>query len=125
MLEFTNIQRIAEVEFADIVKSTHRTDYKLRVILIDGSFIDVNLSTILPDKFGFHWECMDTTGTIYRYDNFPDKSWQLVTTFPYHFHNGHQDRVITSTFPLTIIDGFRAFMEFVRKKIKKRGIKRW
>lgn len=124
MLEFTNIQRIAEVEFVDIVKSTHRTNYKLRIILIDGSFIDVNLSTMLPDKFGFHWECMDTAGTIYRYDNFPDKSWQLVTTFPYHFHNGHQDKVVASPFPLATIDGFRSFMEFVGKKLKEQRAKR-
>lgn len=113
-----DIKRITEVEFADIVKSTYLIDYKLRIILINKGFVDVHLSQRLSDKFGFHWECMDTRGTIYRYDNFPDKSWQSVTTFPHHFHNGSQNSVEASPFPLTPIDGFRAFMEFVRSKLR-------
>jgi len=51
-----DFKRIAEVEFADIVKSTHRIHYKLRITLINNSFVDVYLSQRLPDKFGFHWE---------------------------------------------------------------------
>jgi len=42
-----------------------------------------------------------------------------VSTFPYHFHKGSQKNVKASPFPLAIIDGFRAFMEFVRSKVKK------
>lgn len=113
-----DIKRIAEVEFADIVKNTFQLDYKLRITLINNSFIDVYLSQRLTDKFGFHWECKDRKRTIYRYDNFPDKNWQSVATFPYHFHKGSQDSVEASPFPSTPIDGFRAFMEFVRRKLK-------
>ncbi|MEW6003542.1 MAG: DUF6516 family protein [Nitrospirota bacterium] len=113
-----DFKRIAEVEFADIVKSTSRIDYKLRITLINNSFIDVHLSQKLPDKFGFHWECMDESRTFYRYDNFPDKKWQSVSTFPYHLHAGSQDAVEASPFPLTPVEGFRAFMEFVRSKLK-------
>ena len=114
MAVLEDIKRIAEVEFSDIVKSTNTITYKLRIILIDNSFIDVNLSQVLTDKFGFHWERMDEKGAIYRYDNFPDKNWQSVITYPYHFHNGAQDKVEPSPFPLTAIEGFRSFMEFVR-----------
>ena len=117
MLDIEDIKRIAEVEFSDIVKTTQRIDYKLRITLINNSFIDVTLSQKLPDKFGFHWECMDVKGSIYRYDNFPDKRWQTVTTFPHHFHNGSQDTVEASPFPLTMLEGFRAFMNFVRNKL--------
>ncbi len=42
----------------------------------------------------------------------------FVSTFPYHFHRGSQDNVEPSPFPLNIIEGFRAFMEFVRENIK-------
>lgn len=49
-----DIKRIAEVEFADIVKETFRIDYKLRIVLINDSFVDVCLSQRLPDRFGFH-----------------------------------------------------------------------
>lgn len=118
MSSIESIKRIAEIEFADIVKTTVHVDYKLRITLINNSFIDVHLSQRLPDKFGFHWECKDKKRTIYRYDNFPDKHWKSILTFPYHFHNKSQDSVEISTFPLTVIEGFRAFMEFVRRKLK-------
>ncbi|RME62663.1 MAG: hypothetical protein D6778_10835 [Nitrospirae bacterium] len=112
------IKRIAEVEFADIVRITVTIDYKLRIILIDNSFIDVSLSQRLPDKFGFHWERKDENATIFRYDNFPDRKWAHVSTFPYHFHRGSHDKVEPSPFPLDIIEGFRAFMVFVRDRLK-------
>jgi hypothetical protein len=118
MADLDDLKRIAEVEFADIVRSSIRIDYKMRIILIDGSFIDVFLSERLAGKFGFHWECMDVRGTIYRYDNVPDKKWQNLSTYPYHFHRGSQDAVEHSPFPLTVIEGFRAFLEFVRGELK-------
>jgi hypothetical protein len=113
-----DIKRIAEIEFSDIVKNISQIDFKLRVTLINNSFVDVYLSQRLPDRFGFHWECMDEAKIFYRYDNFPDKNWQSVATFPYHFHNGSQDSVDPSPFPLTTIEGFRAFMDFVKNKLK-------
>jgi len=88
MVDIDDIKRIADTEFADIVINTTIIDYKLRIALKNHSFIDVYLSRSLPDKFGYHWECMDESGTIYRYDNVPDKNWQVISTYPYHFHNG-------------------------------------
>ena len=76
MASIDDLKRVAEVEFSDIVKETFPITYKLRIILTDNSFLDVNLSKRLPNKFGFHWECRDAAGTIFRYDNFPDKSWK-------------------------------------------------
>jgi hypothetical protein len=118
MTSIKDIKRIAEVEFSDIVKNTHQVGYKLRIVLVDDSFIDIFLSQRLPDKFGFHWECMDKAGALYRYDNFPDKNWRSVATFPHHFHNGSQESVVASLFPLSPAEGFRAFMEFIRNKMK-------
>lgn len=117
MLDIEDIKRIAEVEFSDIVKTTQKIEYKLRITLTNDSFIDVSLSQRLPDRFGFHWESMDAKGSIYRYDNFPDKKWRSAITFPYHFHNGSQDIVEASLFPVAILEGFRAFMNFVRNKL--------
>ena len=119
MTDIETLKRIAEVEFADIVLNILRIEYKIRIILVDNSFVDIHLSQKLSGKFGFHWECMDANSTIYRYDNFPDKKWQSIATFPYHFHNGSQDAVEASPFSSTIFDGFRAFMELVKSKIKK------
>ncbi len=46
-----------------------------------------------------------------------DIKWQSVATFPYHFHNSSQDNVESSPFPLKILEGFRAFMNFVNSKL--------
>ena len=119
MSTIIDLKRIAEVEFENIVKETFFIGYKVRIILIDNSFIDVHLSQRISDKFSFHWECMSSSETLYRYDNFPDKEWQTVSTYPYHFHYGSQNIVKSSPFPLKSIDGFRAFMEFVEKKMRK------
>ena len=94
-----DIKRIAEIEFSDIVKTTSPIEFKLRIILINNSFVEVYLSQRLPDRFGFHWECMDESKSFYRYDNFPDKNWQPIATFPYHFHDGSQNSVDASPFP--------------------------
>lgn len=118
MPSIDDLRRIAEVEFAAIVADTLMIDNKLRIFMNDGSFMDVNLSQRLPDKFGFHWERMDAAGSVFRYDNFPDKSWSSVSTYPYHFHNGSQDNVEASPFPLSVIEGFRAFLNFVKNRIE-------
>ncbi len=119
MATIDDLKRVAEVEFSDIVKETFPISYKLRIVLVDNSFIDVNVSKKLSGKFGFHWECRDREGTIFRYDNFPDKSWKNIPTFPYHFHKGSQENIEASPFSLTIIDGFRSFMEFIRSRVKE------
>lgn len=37
MPDIEDIKRIAEVEFSDIIKSTQRIDYKLRITLTNNS----------------------------------------------------------------------------------------
>jgi hypothetical protein len=112
------IKKIAEFEYSDIVRNVLELDYKLRIIFLDNSFLDVYLSQKFPDRFSFHWECLDFAKTIYRYDNFPDKRWQSISSFPHHFHKGSQNKVVASPFPLTTIEAFKAFMDFVRSKVK-------
>ena len=119
-----DLKRIAKVEFADIVKSVQTMGFKIRLILIDNSFIDVTVSRTTAGKFGYHWECMDLMGSIYRYDNFHDQNWKPVETFPYHFHKGTKECVERSPFPLNTVDGFRGFMEFVKKKLKNKKVKK-
>lgn len=119
MPSIDDLRKIAEVEFADIVKDSLIIDHKLRIFLINNGFIDVSLSQKLLDKFGFHWEVTDPAGTIFRYDNFPDKNWSNVSSYPYHFHHGSQMNVEASPFPLAVVEGFRAFLEFVRLRLKE------
>lgn len=44
MIDISSLKRIAEVEFYDIVKNTNLTGFKLRVILVDNSFVDIYLA---------------------------------------------------------------------------------
>lgn len=47
------IKHIADGEYSSVVEYSFILDYKLRIILVDKSFIDVNISTKLKDKFEF------------------------------------------------------------------------
>ena len=111
------LRRIAEVEFAAIVVQTDALGAKLRVLLTDGSYVDVWASRKLSGRFGFHWERRHIDGRAFRYDNFPDTNWAHVATFPFHFHNGDQDPVVASPFATTMEQGFREFMAFVQRRM--------
>ncbi len=87
------IKHIAEVEYSSMVEYSFIIIYKLRIILKDKSFIDVNISTKLKDKFGFHWETKNSLNEIYRFDNFPDPKWANLKSFPFHFHFKIQENV--------------------------------
>jgi len=119
MTTIVDLQRIAEIQFSDIVLDTYLLEHKLRITLIDSSFIDVHVSQKISDKFSFHWETKDAKGTIYRYDNFPDRNWSYLSSYPYHFHNGDQNTVEVPPFPFEVLQGFVSFMEFVRNEIRK------
>jgi len=119
MVFLDNLARIAEIEFSDIVDATEKMETKLRIMLTDDGFVDVWLSKKLAGRFGFHWE-HKVAGLSYRYDNFPDTKWSNVSTFPYHFHNGSQDKVVDSSrFAKDIMEGFRDFMNWVRAKLSE------
>lgn len=117
MRSIHDLRKIAQVEFSDIVRDSIIIDHKLRIFFRDGSFMDATLSQKLPDKFGFHWELKDSAKSIYRYDNFPDKNWNFISTYPFHFHYGSQDQVKASPFPPGVLEGFRAFLSFVKTNI--------
>ncbi len=79
MPSIADLRRIAEVEFADIVRDTLIIDHKLRIFLGDESFMDVNLSQRLPDKFGHHWERMDMA--------------KIIRDLPWHRRHADRQRV--------------------------------
>jgi len=68
-MSLVNVDRlceIADVEFDDIVEEAYSPDInELRVILVDGSFIDVWFSLKLVGRYSYHWERKAIDGTIY------------------------------------------------------------
>jgi len=111
------LREIAEVEFSDIVVAVHIPDInELRIMLSDGSFVDIWYSLKLSGRYSYHWERRAIDGTIYRHDNAPHKRWQLVETFPKHFHNGNESQVVGSHISDIPEQALREFLAFVRDK---------
>ncbi len=112
-----DLRRIAEVEFGSLVADSQPLGEKLRLFLSDGSYVDLWLSRRLHERFGFHWERRHLDGTFYRYDNFPNTAWRDIVGYPYHFHDGSQDEVISTPFSTDLLTGFREFMRFVAAQV--------
>jgi len=73
------LREIAEVEFSDIVKEAVISDInELRIMLKEGSFIDVWFSLKLVERYSYHWERRAIDGTIYRHDNAPHNRWDTA-----------------------------------------------
>ena len=118
-LDLEKLREIAETEFSDIVGDVLVPGInELRIFLRDGSFIDIWYSLKLADRYSYHWERRGIDGGIYRHDNAPHRRWQSVDTFPKHFHNGSELRVIESQISAVPEDALRQFLAFARRKMK-------
>jgi hypothetical protein len=106
------LAEIAEREFPDIVEFTEIT-HKLRIFIVDGSFVDVWLSERL-NRYAYHWERRHIDGKIFRHDNIPHAKWKFVKTFPKHFHNGSEENVIESYISDNSEEAIREFLTFIR-----------
>ena len=117
-VDVERLREIAEVEFADIVLEALIPDInELRIILSDGSFVDVWFSLKLSDRYSYRWERRAIDGKIYRHDNAPHKRWQSVATFPRHFHDGSELSVSESRISEVPEEALRQFLTFVRGRI--------
>ena len=98
LVDAGHLKDIAEIEFSDIVEEAVVPFVnELRIILKDSSFVDVWFSLKLKGRYSYHWERREIDNKIFRHDNAPHKNWQIVTTFPKHFHNKMEEAVVSST----------------------------
>ena len=117
LVDVERLREIAEVEFVDIVIEAVIPDInELRIILTDGSFVDVWFSLKLQRRYSFHWERRALDGTIYRHDNAPHTRWESVATFPRHFHDGSETNVSASYLSEVPEQALREFLAFVRAR---------
>jgi len=118
IIDVRRLKEVAEIEFSDIVEDVIITDInELRIILIDGSFVDIWYSLKLEGRYSYHWERKHIDGSIFRHNNAPHVRWQEVKTFPKHFHNGDEDRVIDSDINDEPEEALKEFLLFIRKKL--------
>jgi hypothetical protein len=114
-IDTKRLREIAEVEFSDIVAEVLTLDInELRIILADGSFMDIWFSLKLDSRYSYHWERRAIDGKIFRHDNAPHKRWESIRTFPRHFHNGSEAEVIESHISKAPNDALRDFLSFAR-----------
>jgi hypothetical protein len=114
------LKEIAETEFADIVTHAYSPGLnELRIILTDGSFIDLWFSLKLKGRYSYHWERKALDGRVYRHDNAPHKRWREVETFPKHFHDGSEDQVTGSLISDVPEEAVRQYLSFVRDEFQK------
>ena len=118
LVDVGRLKYIAEVEFPNIVEEAIVPfANELRIILKDRSFVDVWFSLKLSGRYSYRWERRGIDGRIFRHDNAPHKSWQFVTTFPKHFHDGSEDIVSESRISDAPDEALREFLSFVREKM--------
>lgn len=118
LVDTKRLREIAEVEFSDIVIEALVPDVnELRIVLSDGSFVDVWYSLKLSRRYSYHWERRAIDGTIYRHDNAPHKRWQSAETFPRHFHDGSETCVSESYISTVPEKALREFLAFIRTRM--------
>jgi hypothetical protein len=116
---YQTLARLALGEFGDVVTRTAfiggtlASPNKLRLILNDGSFLDVWLS--MDGDYAYHWEQRRQSGRMYRWDNAPHHPH--VSTFPHHFHDGDDSTVVESHKSSTPSDALRQALDFVRNRL--------
>lgn len=122
MSSLSGYESIVRARFLDIVQQVYYpADHKLRLIVIDDSYVDLFLSLTVKNIFAFHWERWHIDQTIFRYDNYPHKKWQKVKSYPYHLHYQSEARVIAAPFHHVPDKALVDFLEFVRAELKKRS----
>lgn len=95
---YQSLASMALVEYDDIVTHTQfvggtpASPNKLRLVLVDGSFLDVWLSA--EGDYAYHWEQRRQRGQLHRWDNAPHHP--RVGSYPAHLHDGEENTVVES-----------------------------
>ena len=121
---FDDLRRIALNEFGDMVASAEvealptGDPRKLRLHLIDDTFVDIFLS--VSGRYSYHWQRTAESGDeLYRHDNAPHTAWRSISTYPKHFHEGSQQNVVASHLNDQPSEALREFCAFVRHKLRQ------
>jgi len=86
LLRYLAFLKIVRDEFSDIVVDAELHADRIRLTLVDGSWIEVRYP--VEDKFSFHWQRGEK---IYRIDMAPHH--REISTFPRHIHFGSEDNI--------------------------------
>ena len=107
--EFSDI-----IDDLELIKMPSGAPVKIRVMMVDGSFLEIYWSE--SGKYSLHYDRRHLDGTIYRHDNAPHH--KHVKTFPKHYHKGKEDLVVESYLPDDPVEAVRSFLKEIREIIK-------
>jgi hypothetical protein len=116
---YQSLADLALAEFEDIITrtafigGTPASPNKLRLVLIDDSFLDVWLS--VEGEYAYHWEQRRQHGQFHRWDNAPHHP--RVASYPAHFHDGDEDAVVESDLDPSPEAALRQVLSFVRRRL--------
>jgi hypothetical protein len=118
----TTYQALASLalrEFSDVVKQTSfiggtaASPNKLRLALMDDSFLEVWLS--MDRDYSYHWEQRRQRGRLFRWDNAPHHPH--VITFPDHFHDHDEATIRDSHISSDPARALREVLAFIRREL--------
>lgn len=116
-------REIALAQYSDVVLSGQLfrlpdgEPLKLRLHLLDESFLDVHLSP--TGRYSCHWERrLIGKSDSYRFDNAPHAAWRDVATFPAHFHDGQSNTVLASHLSADPIEAIQQVCQFIRQRLR-------
>jgi hypothetical protein len=61
------LEYVTNIEYSELVVSTKIELNKLRILLVDGSFVEIFNSFSIPERWAFHWERKHLDGKMYRH----------------------------------------------------------
>ncbi len=96
------IEDIVRIERAGVL-------VKVRVIMVDGSFLDIYWSD--TGRYSLHYERRHLDGSVYRHDNAPHPRHRGIATFPKHYHHGSEGNVTESYLPDEPVEAVKTFLE--------------
>jgi len=118
-VSFIELVKIAEDEFFDVVLYSQIIAGKLRLHIVDGSYLDVWFSVKIKGRFAYHWERRMIDGSVYRYDNRPHENLKHMKSYPKHFHDGSDEDIKEGEFGEDPNEVLRAFLQLVSVKIQR------
>ncbi|MBC8496544.1 MAG: hypothetical protein H8D37_02670 [Chloroflexi bacterium] len=116
---YLRLEFLASGEYNDVVSSaefiggTPSNPNKLRLWVIDGSFLDIWLSA--DGDYAFHWERRRQTGEIFRWDNAPHHP--EIITFPQHLHYGDESKIVESRLSKEPESALRQILDFIQTQL--------
>ena len=102
-------------QFPSLVTEVQVGADRVRVILCDGSFVDIWFNA--RGKYSYHWQ--RESGAVFRFNNAPH--YPAMPTHPHHLHAGTEENILASPVRGVTEADARLVMAFIDAKMGDGG----